>query len=155
MTQQTFVTCVSGVVGSIVDTELGAHAIVNASNPAVALGSGVSGAIRDACGGTAYQSEVHQVWEDEFDEPLEPGDRLVTERARQVGSAGSCTFTASPTQRPGNHRDRHGYELASSPFWSRPDGSRERTTSSASSSWARPSSGLGTVESEWLRASTR
>ena len=78
MTQQTFVTCVSGVVGSIVDTELGAHAIVNASNPAVALGSGVSGAIRDACGGTAYQSEVHQVWEDEFDESLEPGDCLVT-----------------------------------------------------------------------------
>lgn len=69
---------VSTFVGSIVDPSLEAAAIVNASNPHVGLGSGVSGAIADACGGTKYQRQVRAVWEDEFDEPLEAGDCLVT-----------------------------------------------------------------------------
>lgn len=69
---------VSSFVGSIVDPELEADAILNASNPHVALGSGVSGAIADACGGVDYQREVHAAWEDQFDEPLEPTDCLVT-----------------------------------------------------------------------------
>src|SRR5262245_61467991 len=69
---------VSTFIGSIVDPALGAHAIINASNPEVALGSGVSGAIRDACGGSVFQQLVRDAWKDEFDEPLEPGDCLVT-----------------------------------------------------------------------------
>ncbi|MEQ8894458.1 MAG: macro domain-containing protein, partial [Sandaracinaceae bacterium] len=68
----------STFVGSLVDQALGAHAIVNASNPHVGLGSGVSGAIRAACGGAAFQTEVRRAWEDAFDEPLEAGDCLVT-----------------------------------------------------------------------------
>ena len=44
--------------GSLVDPAIGAHAVVNASNPSVALGSGVSGALREACGGTAFQQEL-------------------------------------------------------------------------------------------------
>lgn len=64
--------------GSIVDTALGAHAIVNSSNPELGLGSGVSGAIQDACGGLPFQRLVRDVWEDEFDAPLEPSDCLVT-----------------------------------------------------------------------------
>jgi O-acetyl-ADP-ribose deacetylase (regulator of RNase III) len=65
-------------VGSIVDPAVGCHAIVNASNPSVALGSGVSGAIRGACGGAAYQAEVRAALEDEFGEPLGIGDCLAT-----------------------------------------------------------------------------
>ena len=70
-------------VGSIVDPRVGAHAIVNASNPELGLGSGVSGAIREACGGHSFQELVRTAWREEFDEPLEPGDCLVT-------TAGSC-----------------------------------------------------------------
>lgn len=69
-------------VGSIIDSNIGAHAIVNASNPEAALGSGVSGAIYEACGGLAFQQEVHERLEEEF-EVLEPEDCLVT-------SSGSC-----------------------------------------------------------------
>lgn len=75
---------VSVHVGSLVDPALGAHAIVNASNPHVGLGSGVSGAIREACGGHSFQEEVRGAWEAEFDKPLQPGDCLVT-------SAGTAT----------------------------------------------------------------
>jgi hypothetical protein len=75
---------VSVHVGSLMDPALGAHAIVNASNPHVGLGSGVSGAIREACGGHSFQKEVRGAWEAEFDEPLQPGDYLVT-------SAGTAT----------------------------------------------------------------
>ncbi|MCA9577672.1 MAG: macro domain-containing protein [Polyangiales bacterium] len=65
-------------VGSLVDASLRADAIVNASNPEVALGTGVSGAIREACGGAPYQRLVRSAWEEEFDEPLGPDDCLVT-----------------------------------------------------------------------------
>lgn len=64
-------------VGSLVEPAVKAHAILNASNPHVAMGSGVSGAIADACG-EGFQALVRAVWKDEFDEPLEPQDCLVT-----------------------------------------------------------------------------
>ena len=69
---------------SIVAPELGTHAIVNAGNPALGLGSGVSGAIRDACGGEAFQKSVRERLAEEFDEPLGAGDCLVTD-------AGTCS----------------------------------------------------------------
>lgn len=71
-------TSVRPFLGSLVDPRLGADAIVNASNPHAALGSGVSAAIREACGGDDYQAEVRRAWEDEFDEPLTASDCLVT-----------------------------------------------------------------------------
>ena len=45
--------------GSIVDAAVGAHAVINASNPAVALGSGVSADTRTGFGG--IQGECHGV----------------------------------------------------------------------------------------------
>jgi O-acetyl-ADP-ribose deacetylase (regulator of RNase III) len=51
---------------------------VNASNPSVALGSGVSGALREACGGAAFQQELRERLEEDFDGELEPDDCLVT-----------------------------------------------------------------------------
>lgn len=71
-------------IGSLVDAAIGAHAVVNASNPAVALGSGVSGALREACGGEAFQRELHERLEEDFDAELEPDDCLVT-------TGGTCT----------------------------------------------------------------
>lgn len=65
-------------IGSLVEAEVGAHAIVNASNPSVALGTGVSAAIREACGGSAYQKEIRERLEEEFDAELEADDCLVT-----------------------------------------------------------------------------
>lgn len=69
---------VAAFVGSLVDLQVGAHAVVNAGNPELGLGSGVSGAIREACGGTSYQREVRERLEEEFGEPLQPGDCLAT-----------------------------------------------------------------------------
>jgi hypothetical protein len=71
-------------VGSLVDRDVGAHAIINASNPDLRLGGGVSGAIRDACGVT-FQREIRERWEEQYDQPLEPDDCLVT-------SAGSASW---------------------------------------------------------------
>jgi O-acetyl-ADP-ribose deacetylase (regulator of RNase III) len=65
-------------IGSLVDPAIGAHAVVNASNPSVALGSGVSGALREACGGAAFQQELRERLEEDFDAELEPSDCLVT-----------------------------------------------------------------------------
>jgi O-acetyl-ADP-ribose deacetylase (regulator of RNase III) len=70
--------------GSLVEAGVGAHAVVNASNPSVALGSGVSGALREACGGAAFQRELRERLEEEFDAELEPDECLVT-------SAGTST----------------------------------------------------------------
>jgi len=75
---------VSTFVGSLVDPRVGAAAIVNASNPHVALGSGVSGAIADACGGVTYQDELRAALEHDFGATLEASDCLVT-------SAGTAT----------------------------------------------------------------
>jgi O-acetyl-ADP-ribose deacetylase (regulator of RNase III) len=69
---------VATFMGSLVDARVGAHAIVNACNPELGLGSGVSGAIREACGGASYQREVRERLEEELGEPLQPGDCLVT-----------------------------------------------------------------------------
>ena len=65
-------------VGSITDPALAVDAVVNASNPQVALGSGVSAAIRAACGGAAYQAELYEALEEQFGQELGPGDCLVT-----------------------------------------------------------------------------
>lgn len=70
--------------GSLVDAAVGAHAVVNASNPSVALGSGVSGALREACGGVAFQQELRERLEEDFGAELEPEDCLVS-------SAGTST----------------------------------------------------------------
>ncbi|WP_375769156.1 macro domain-containing protein [Archangium gephyra] len=69
---------VEAFVGSLTDSRVGAHALLNACNPELGLGSGVSGAIREACGGATYQREVRERLEEEFGEPLQPGDCLVT-----------------------------------------------------------------------------
>ncbi len=64
-------------VGSLVDPALGAHAIVNPSNPHCGLGSGASGAIASACG-PDFQREVREAWQDGFDEPLGADDCVVS-----------------------------------------------------------------------------
>ncbi|MCY1083267.1 macro domain-containing protein [Archangium lansingense] len=69
---------IAAFTGSLVDSRVGAHAIINAANPDVGLGSGVSGALREACGGAAFQREVRERLEEEYGEPLQPGDCLVT-----------------------------------------------------------------------------
>lgn len=51
--------------------------LVNASNTQATLGSGVSGAIRRACG-PAFQGEVHQALEVKFKGPMAPSQVLVT-----------------------------------------------------------------------------
>lgn len=71
-------THVTAFHGSIVDPALGAHAIINASNPEIALGSGASGSVSEACGGHSFRDLVRKRWEEEFDEPLEASDCLVT-----------------------------------------------------------------------------
>ncbi|MFT5357353.1 MAG: O-acetyl-ADP-ribose deacetylase (regulator of RNase III) [Polyangiales bacterium] len=90
-------------VGSLVDPAVKAHAVLNASNPHVALGSGVSGAIEEACG-ESFQARVRAAWKDEFDEPLDAQDCLVTSAGTRARSAGSCTSrrwtTRSVIQRP-------------------------------------------------------
>jgi len=69
---------ISTFVGSIVDEAVGAHAIVNASNAQVLLGSGVSGAVWEACGGDAYQDELLRAREEEFGAAMGADDCLVT-----------------------------------------------------------------------------
>lgn len=69
---------VKALAMSLTDPKLGAQAIVNASNPHIGLGSGVSGAIREACGGPVFQRQVRVRWEEDFDQPLEADDCLVT-----------------------------------------------------------------------------
>jgi O-acetyl-ADP-ribose deacetylase (regulator of RNase III) len=69
---------IDSIVASITSASVGAHAIVDASNPEVGLGSGVSGAIREACGGAAYQKEIRERLEEEFESPLAADDCLVT-----------------------------------------------------------------------------
>ena len=51
--------------------------LVNASNTNAALGSGVSGAIRAACG-RGYQEHIVEQMRARFGGPMEPGDVLVT-----------------------------------------------------------------------------
>ncbi len=58
-------------------TEGDALVLVNASNTNGNLGSGVSGAIRVACG-PDFQAEIHRALQEEAGGPMEPGDVLVT-----------------------------------------------------------------------------
>lgn len=64
--------------------EGGTECVVNASNSAGALGSGVSRAIANECGGAVLQEEIRERLAEEFDGVLEEGDCLVT-------SAGTST----------------------------------------------------------------
>jgi O-acetyl-ADP-ribose deacetylase (regulator of RNase III) len=52
--------------------------LVNASNTNVRLGSGVSAAIRQACG-AGYQAHIDEALTARFGGPMEPGDVLVTD----------------------------------------------------------------------------
>ncbi len=62
--------------GSLTDgTEL---LLVNASNTNAALGSGVSGAIRAACG-SGYQDHIVEALKRRFGGPMQPGEVLVTD----------------------------------------------------------------------------
>jgi O-acetyl-ADP-ribose deacetylase len=65
------------VQGSLTDGQ--ETVLVNASNTNVALGSGVSGAIRRACGGDGYQEHIKQKMIDRFKGPMTPGDVLMTD----------------------------------------------------------------------------
>jgi len=52
--------------------------LVNASNTNAALGTGVSGAIRRACG-SGYQEHIVEALHERFGGPMEPGDVLITD----------------------------------------------------------------------------
>lgn len=52
--------------------------LVNASNTNAALGSGVSGAIRAACG-PGYQEHIARALNDTYGGPMEPGQVLITD----------------------------------------------------------------------------
>lgn len=52
--------------------------IVNSSNTSIGLGSGVSSAIRQACGGVAFQEECRKVLEEYDDGTLPQGEVAVT-----------------------------------------------------------------------------
>lgn len=75
--------------GSLTD---GSEALlVNASNTNVALGTGVSGAIRGACG-AGYQEAIARALAETYGGPMQPGEVLVTDagehpRARWVAHA--------------------------------------------------------------------
>ncbi len=64
------------VQGSLTDG--GETLLVNASNTNVALGSGVSGAIRRACG-PGYQEHISRALEEAHRGPMEPGQVLITD----------------------------------------------------------------------------
>ena len=62
--------------GSITDSPT--MCIVNSSNTSIGLGSGVSSAIRQACGGVAFQQECREALEDYDDGTLPQGQVAVT-----------------------------------------------------------------------------
>jgi O-acetyl-ADP-ribose deacetylase (regulator of RNase III) len=75
--------------GSLIDGS--ERLLVNASNTSCALGSGVSGAIRKACG-EGYQEKIVQQMTARFGGPMAPGQVLITDagahpRARWVAHA--------------------------------------------------------------------
>jgi O-acetyl-ADP-ribose deacetylase (regulator of RNase III) len=63
--------------------------LVNASNTNVALGSGVSAAIRGACG-RGYQEHIASILQDRRGGPMPPGDVLITD----AGSHPSARWVA-------------------------------------------------------------
>jgi O-acetyl-ADP-ribose deacetylase (regulator of RNase III) len=64
------------VQGSLTDGQ--ETVLVNASNTDVTLGSGVSGAIRRACG-AGYQEHITKALMERFGGPMSPGDVLITD----------------------------------------------------------------------------
>ncbi len=56
--------------------------LVNASNTNAMLGSGVSGAIRRACGGEAYQQHLFDELKRQKNGPMFPGDVMLTDAGR-------------------------------------------------------------------------
>ena len=62
--------------GSIADCPT--DIIVNASNTSLALGSVVSAAIREKCGGQEFQQECREVLEEQYGNELKQGDAVVT-----------------------------------------------------------------------------
>lgn len=96
--------------GSLTDGD--AMLLVNASNTNCNLGSGVSGAIRAACG-PGYQEHIHQVLEDAYGGPMEPGQVLVT----NAGSHPTARYVAHVAVMD----YRHGFD-----GWSFPDEARIR-----------------------------
>ncbi|MCB9609685.1 MAG: hypothetical protein H6716_24040 [Polyangiaceae bacterium] len=56
--------------GSTTDRTVGGDAIVNAGNPYLGLGSGVSVTIREACGGAAFQQLVREALSTSSSMPL-------------------------------------------------------------------------------------
>lgn len=75
--------------------------LVNASNTNVTLGSGVSAAIRAACG-PAYQAHISNALLEAFGGPMEPGQVLVTDagthpRARWVAHAAVMDYRSGFT----------------------------------------------------------
>ena len=65
--------------GSLTDGD--AALLVNAANTNINLGSGVSGAIRAACG-EGYQAHIHDELRRRHGGPLEPGAVLITDAGR-------------------------------------------------------------------------
>lgn len=84
--------------GSIVNCST--MTIVNSSNSEVALGSGVSGAIRDACGDVVFQRECREALEEHADGYLAPGDVIVTSggqsQYRWILHAATIDFNKGP-----------------------------------------------------------
>ncbi len=88
---------VSVIQGSLTDgSEL---VLVNASNTNLILGSGVSGAIRRACGDD-YQERIQSALKARFGGPMGPGDVLVTD-AGAHGRAKWVAHVAVMDYRPG------------------------------------------------------
>lgn len=67
---------ISTFCGSIVDCPT--TTIVNAANSKLALGSGVSGAIRDTCGGKEFQNECFEAVDEQADGNMELGGVVLT-----------------------------------------------------------------------------
>ncbi len=59
-------------------TDGGELLLVNAANTNVALGTGVSGAIRAACG-AGYQDHIVKLLDEKYGGPMEPGQVLITD----------------------------------------------------------------------------
>ena len=70
-------------------TESDALLLVNASNTNAMLGTGVSGAIRRACG-TGYQAHIQAALRATFGGPMEPGECLITD----AGTHPHATYVA-------------------------------------------------------------
>jgi O-acetyl-ADP-ribose deacetylase (regulator of RNase III) len=85
--------------GSIGDADV--DVLVNASNTLLQLGSGVSAAIRQTCGGATYQSALDERLQREFGGGLEPGAVVITDagshpRAKYVAHVAVMDYRPGP-----------------------------------------------------------